>query len=296
MENPGPSSTIGAPAGPDDAVDALAGLVESSRRLLVLTGAGCSTESGIPDYRDADGSWKSRRPMLYRDFVGSAANRRRYWARSMVGWRRIARARPNAAHRALAQLERRGRLHHLITQNVDSLHQRAGSRRVIDLHGRLDRVECLECRMLFQRSAFQAELRRLNATWHAGVDTARITPDGDAELAGADYDAFRLPGCPCCGGDLKPWVVFFGEGVPRGRTRRALELLEEADALLVAGSSLMVWSGYRFVRKAAADGKPVALVNLGATRADADATLKVRGRCGEILPALATRLTSSPPS
>ena len=296
MENSGPSPTLGAPAGPHDALDALAAIVERSRRLLVLTGAGCSTESGIPDYRDADGSWKSRRPMLYRDFVGSAANRRRYWARSMVGWRRIARARPNEAHRALARLERAGRLHHLITQNVDSLHQRAGSRRVLDLHGRLDRVECLECRMLFQRVAFQEELRRLNPTWHAAVDTERITPDGDAELSGADYDAFRLPGCPCCGGDLKPWVVFFGEGVPRGRTRKAFELLEEADALLVAGSSLMVWSGYRFARQAAADGKPVALVNLGATRADAEATLKLRGRCGEILSALAGRLASSPPS
>jgi NAD-dependent SIR2 family protein deacetylase len=228
--------------------------------------------------------------MLYRDFVSSAANRRRYWARSMVGWERIARARPNPAHHALARLETTGRLLHLITQNVDSLHQRSGSRRVLDLHGRLDRVECLACRMLFQRHAFQEELRRLNPTWHAGVDTERITPDGDAELAGADYDAFRLPGCPCCGGDLKPWVVFFGESVPRGRTRRALELLEEADALLVVGSSLMVWSGYRFARKAAADGKPVALVNLGTTRADGEATLKVAGRCAEVLPELLERL------
>lgn len=278
--------------GPDpvDTVDALARLVAGSRRLLVLTGAGCSTESGIPDYRNAEGSWKSRRPMLYREFVGSAANRRRYWARSMVGWRRIAAAEPNAGHRALARLEAEGLLHHLVTQNVDSLHQRAGSRRVLDLHGRLDRVECLECRMLFQRRAFQEELHRLNPGWQAGVGTARVSPDGDAELAGADYDAFRVPGCPCCGADLKPWVVFFGEGVPRGRTRRAFELLEEADALLVAGSSLMVWSGYRFARRAVAGGKPVALVNLGRSRADGEAILKVEGRCGEVLAGLTARL------
>lgn len=275
---------------PLDAVDALAELVAGSRRLLVLTGAGCSTESGIPDYRNADGSWKSRRPMLYKEFVGSAANRRRYWARSMVGWRRIEEAEPNPAHRALARLEERGQVHHVITQNVDSLHQRAGSRRVVDLHGRLDRVECLECRMLFHRRAFQDELQRLNPTWRAGVDTARVTPDGDAELSGADYDAFRLPGCPCCGGDLKPWVVFFGESVPRERTRRAFELLDEADALLVVGSSLMVWSGYRFARRAAGAGKPVALVNLGRTRADQEASLKVEGRCGEVMTGLAERL------
>lgn len=269
---------------------ALAELVAGSRRLLVLTGAGCSTESGIPDYRDADGSWKSRRPMLYQQFVGSAAHRRRYWARSMVGWQRIAGAQPNAAHRALARLEAAGLLHHLITQNVDSLHQRAGSRRVLDLHGRLDRVECLGCRMLFRRHTFQDELQRLNPTWRAGLDTARVTPDGDAELAGADYDAFRLPGCPGCGADLKPWVVFFGESIPRERTRRAFQLLEECDGLLVVGSSLMVWSGYRFARQAAADGKPVALVNLGRTRADGEATLKVEGRCGEVLGALIDRL------
>jgi len=272
------------------ALDALVEVVASSRRLLVLTGAGCSTESGIPDYRDADGGWKARRPMLYRDFVASAANRRRYWARSMVGWLRIARAQPNGAHRALARLEHQGPVHHLVTQNVDSLHQRSGSRRVIDLHGRLDRVECLECRMLFQREAFQNELRRLNPTWQTGVETERITPDGDAELAGADYDAFRVPGCPCCGGDLKPWVVFFGESVPKGRTRRAFEALEEADALLVVGSSLMVWSGYRFARRAAADGKPVAIVNRGRTRADGEATVKVEGACGEVLGGLVDRL------
>jgi len=277
-----------------DALDALAELVKTSRRLLVLTGAGCSTASGIPDYRDADGQWKSRRPMLYRDFVGSATNRRRYWARSMVGWERIERARPNAAHRALARLEHAGWLDHVVTQNVDSLHQRAGSRRVLDLHGRLDRVECLECRMLFRRSDFQDELRRLNPTWSAGVDTARITPDGDAELSGADYDAFRLPGCPCCGGELKPWVVFFGESIPRGRTRRALDLLDAADALLVVGSSLMVWSGYRFARQAAADGKPVALINLGRTRADAEASLKVTGPCGAVLEAVAELLGLDP--
>lgn len=282
-------------------VDRLADLVASSRRLLVLTGAGCSTESGIPDYRNPDGSWKHSRPMLYRDFVGSPEARRRYWTRSMAGWRRVAGAEPNPAHLALARLERAGRVHHLITQNVDGLHERAGSRRVIDLHGRLDRVECLECRIVFSRAAFQEELERLNPEWVPGPADAggtpggreareRARPDGDAELPETDDSSFRVPGCPSCGGDLKPAVVFFGEQIPRPRTARALALAEEADALLVVGSSLMVGSGYRFVRRAARREVPVAVVNLGRTRGDDAAGLKIESRCGEVLPDLALRL------
>jgi NAD-dependent SIR2 family protein deacetylase len=270
----------------------LADLVAGSRRLLVLTGAGCSTESGIPDYRNPDGSWKHSRPMQYRDFVGSREARRRYWARSMAGWRRVAGAEPNPAHLALARLERAGRVHHLITQNVDGLHGRAGSRRVIDLHGRLDRIECLECRIVFSRAAFQEELERLNPAWvpEPAGSGERARPDGDVELAETDYSSFRVPHCPSCAGDLKPAVVFFGERIPRPRTARALALAEEADALLVVGSSLMVGSGYRFVRRASRRGVPVAVVNLGRTRGDDEAGLKIESRCGRVLPELADRL------
>ncbi len=274
------------PDSPD--LDALVGLLASRRRLFVLTGAGCSTESGIPDYRDADGEWKHRQPMQYREFVGSAAARRRYWARSLVGWRRIAGAEPNPAHYALGKLEAAGKVRCLVTQNVDRLHRKAGSRRLIDLHGRLDRVECLGCRTSFRRDAFQRELERLNPGW--GDAEATIAPDGDARLGAVDTVSFKVPDCPRCGGTLKPAVVFFGEKVPRRRVERAFAALEEADAVLVAGSSLMVYSGYRFARAAAERGLPLALVILGRTRAEDEATLKLIGRCGELLPRAVARL------
>ncbi len=269
-------------------LDALVDLLASSRELFVLTGAGCSTESGIPDYRDADGEWKHRQPMQYRQFVGSAAARRRYWARSLVGWRRIAEAEPNAAHHALRRLEAAGKVRCLVTQNVDRLHRKAGSRRLIDLHGRLDRVECLGCRTSFRRADFQLQLERENPGW--GAADAAIAPDGDARLGDVDTAAFAVPDCPRCGGILKPAVVFFGEQVPRRRVARAFAALEQADAVLVAGSSLMVFSGYRFARAAAERGLPLALVNLGRTRADGEATLKLVGRCGELLPQAVARL------
>jgi NAD-dependent SIR2 family protein deacetylase len=276
---------------PDAAAeDALAALVAGARRLLVVTGAGCSTESGIPDYRRPDGSWKHRRPMLYRELLGSRAARRRYWARSFVGWERVAGARPNAGHHALARLEATGRVGDLVTQNVDGLHQQAGSRRVIDLHGRLDRVQCLGCRTGYRRDRFQAELARLNPGWRQRATPRLVRPDGDAELAGADLAAFVLPVCPRCGDDLKPAVVFFGEAIPRATAARAAEVLAAADAVLVAGSSLAVWSGFRFAREAAAAGKPLAIVNLGRTRADELAAVKVEGRCGEVLGRLAARV------
>ena len=245
---------------------ALAGFLAASRRLFVLTGAGCSTASGIPDYRGPDGEWKHRRPTTYQRFVGQEAVRRRYWAGSLVGWRRIDAAAPNAAHHALAALERAGRLHWLVTQNVDGLHQRAGSERVTDLHGRLDKVLCLGCRSRYGRRRFQETLLAWNAPsapaersgpdthdWPAGVDPGeppaaapRARPDGDAAVELAAVEAFRVPPCPLCGGVLKPDVVFFGEAVPPRRVDEAMARLAEADALLVVGSSLMVWSGYRF--------------------------------------------------
>lgn len=259
----------------------LADFIRASRRLAVLTGAGCSTESGIPDYRDANGEWKHKRPVDYRDFVADAAVRRRYWARSLVGWRRFAAAQPNGAHHALAALERAGRVHGLITQNVDGLHQRAGSRKVIDLHGRLDAVDCLGCRAQSSRIEFQVELERRNPGWL--TFDAADAPDGDAQLEGPQFDAFDMPACSACGGILKPGVVFFGEAVPRERTTAAFELIEAADALLVVGSSLMVWSGYRFVRRAAERGIPIAAVNIGKTRGDDLIGLRVAGHCGPIL-------------
>ena len=269
-------------------LDELALLVGSSSRLLVLTGAGCSTESGIPDYRDSNGDWKRRPPVQYQDFVSSEGARQRYWARSMVGWEYVRRAHPNPAHRALAQLEDQGVVHHLITQNVDGLHQNAGSRKVIDLHGTIDRVGCLACGYRVGRIEMQDWLGRLNPTWLEVA--AQSAPDGDADLEGEDFDDFRVPPCPYCAGVLRPCVVFFGENVPRGRVSKAFERLAEADALLVVGSSLMVFSGYRFVREATRSGKPVAIINLGRSRADAEVALKIEAPCGEALTELVRRL------
>lgn len=260
-----------------------------ARRWMVLTGAGVSTDSGIPDYRAADGTWKHRQPMTYQRFVGDEAARRRYWAGSLVGWRRIAAARPNDGHRALARLEATGRVESLVTQNVDSLHRRAGSRRVVDLHGTLDKVICLACRARFPRREFQDELERLNPEVAAG-DLAASRPDGDAGVNERVAESFRVPSCPRCGGVLKPDVVFFGERVPTDRVTTAFAALEAADVLLVVGSSLMVWSGYRFVRRAVELGKPAIAVNLGRTRADAELTLKAEVPCGPVLTKLSEAL------
>jgi len=272
--------------------DALAEFVTAARRLVVLTGAGMSTESGIPDYRGPDGRWRHRRPILYQDFVGSEDTRRRYWGRSVVGWRRVAAGRPNAGHAALAMLEARGRVHHLVTQNVDGLHQRAGSRNVTDLHGRLDTVECLGCGDRIERTAFQARLETMNPGWDHDGDRSR--PDGDVELPEADYGRFAVPACAHCGGILKPSVVFFGENVPKPRVEQAMARLGEGDALLVVGSSLMVFSGYRFVRAARRAARPVAVVNLGRTRADDEVDLKVEAPCGRALEALVERIDEAP--
>jgi NAD-dependent SIR2 family protein deacetylase len=251
--------------------------VDRHRRLFVLTGAGCSTGSGIPDYRDADGQWKRAQPVTLQAFMANEKTRRRYWARSLVGWRRIRRARPNDAHRALARLETMGGVELILTQNVDRLHQAAGSMRVIDLHGRIDLVRCLDCELRSSREELQDELGRLNADWRE-LD-ATEAPDGDADLEGADFSSFVVPSCRRCGGVLKPDVVFFGENVPRDRVEAAARSLEEADAMLILGSSLMVYSGFRFVQRAASAGKPVAAVNLGRTRADGLLSLKAEQAC-----------------
>ncbi len=251
------------------------------RRLFVLTGAGCSTESGIPDYRDADGQWKRSPPIDFRTFMGDPLARRRYWARSMVGWRRFGKAGPNDAHRALARLEAAGCVHRLVTQNVDGLHQAAGSRAVVDLHGRLDQVRCMQCERRQARTVFQQHLAALNPKWVALE--AGDAPDGDADLESDDFGSFRVPECPDCGGILKPDVVFFGEPVPAARVSAVLEALQASDAILVVGSSLMVHSGYRYVRAGAQAGLPVAAVNLGRTRADELLALKVEQPCAQAL-------------
>jgi NAD-dependent SIR2 family protein deacetylase len=248
--------------------------------VMVLTGAGVSTDSGIPAYRDEEGRWKQSAPMQFRDFIGPELQRQRYWARSMVGWQRMARAEPNAAHRALAELERRGRLALLVTQNVDGLHSAAGSQNVIDLHGRLDRVVCLSCKSLSSRSALQTRLVAANESFLGESFVTRA--DGDVELT-VDYSRFQVMPCLECGGMLKPDVVFFGENVPAPRVEAAMQGLREARALVIVGSSLMVFSGFRFARAAARLNVPIAVVNRGKTRADELSALRVDGNVGELL-------------
>jgi len=263
------------------AADVLRDWLAARRRILVLTGAGISTASGIPDYRGPDGAWKRRAPITFQAFMRDPAMRARYWARSFVGWPLMARAQPNAAHRALLTLAAHGRLAGLVTQNVDGLHTRAGQHDVIDLHGRIDRVVCLDCGARDTRAALQQRLADDNPGW-AGLSAA-VAPDGDADLERFDFDQFRAPACSACGGLLKPDVVFFGENVPRERVAAAFAALESADAMLVVGSSLMVYSGYRFARLAHERGLPLALLTRGVTRADAIAGLKLDADCADTL-------------
>ncbi|HEX8172655.1 MAG TPA: NAD-dependent protein deacetylase [Thermoanaerobaculia bacterium] len=269
---------------------ALAAFLRASRRLVVLTGAGCSTESGIPDYRSPGGAWTRHKPIYYASFVRSAEVRRFYWARSFRGWPRFAAARPNDAHRALAELEARGGVHQLITQNVDDLHQEAGSRAVVQLHGRNRVVVCLDCGVESPREEMQERLAAMNDGWLRDApwdrlrgDEADFAPDGDADLAREVVGDFCVPDCYRCGGVLKPAVVFFGESVPQEKVAHAMRRVDEADALLVVGSSLTVWSGFRFAKRAAERRIPIALVNIGPTRADDLATLKIEARCGAVL-------------
>jgi NAD-dependent SIR2 family protein deacetylase len=242
----------------------------AGKSILVLTGAGVSTESGIPDYR---GEGKTERhPMTFDVFMGSVEARKRYWARSYVGWSVIANAKPNASHFVLAQAESLGRVAHVVTQNVDSLHQQAGSKKVTDLHGRLDQVVCMACQVLLPRLQMDQLIEELNFGIRKDLNV-EFTPDGDAEVeATAD---FKIPSCPSCQGVLKPDVVFFGESVPSSRVSSTMAELEKLDALVVAGSSLTVNSGMRFARAASKQGKPIVIVNIGPTRADDIAVAKI---------------------
>ncbi|HET6625816.1 MAG TPA: NAD-dependent protein deacetylase [Nocardioidaceae bacterium] len=264
----------------DAAIDLLAG-----RRVVVLTGAGVSTDSGIPDYRGPNSP--ARRPMTYQDFVSGPDARQRYWARSHVGWSRMRRAAPNPGHQALASLERAGVLELLVTQNVDGLHEAAGSTRMVALHGRIADVICLSCGDRTSRRALHAELSRLNPGFDQAHADAVVRPDGDVELA--DTTGFAVPACPC-GGVLKPDVVFFGENVPKPRVERCFAAVDAGEALLVAGSSLTVLSGFRFVRHAHRRGIPVVIANRGPTRADDLATMKLDVGTSTFLPELSGRV------
>jgi NAD-dependent SIR2 family protein deacetylase len=254
-------------------------------KLFVLTGAGCSTASGIPDYRDRHGEWKLAQPIGYQAFTQNASARRRYWLRSMHGWPRIAGSQPGPAHNALADMESMGRLGALVTQNVDRLHQRAGSRQVIDLHGRLDRVVCLDCGHRFPRASLQHWLRASNRAFR-DLPSDGAAPDGDAVVDVDNLEDFSVPTCPSCTGVVKPDVVFFGEAVPKSRVENAYACLNDSEAVLVVGSSLMVYSGYRFCRRATAENKPIFAINLGRTRADDEIDYKLESDCGTALSAL----------
>jgi NAD-dependent SIR2 family protein deacetylase len=257
------------------------------RKVAVLTGAGVSTDSGIPDYRgprSGRSPVQAPGPMTYQEFVSGAAAQQRYWARAHIGWGRMSQAVPNAAHHALRAYELTGALTGVVTQNVDGLHEAAGQGQLVALHGRIEQVVCLGCRTLTDRAQLHARLSALNPGYAASRTGATIAPDGDAHVE--DTAGFVLAACERCGGPLKPDVVFFGENVPVERVERSYALVGAAEALLVLGSSLQVMSGLRFVRRAAKDGKPVVIVNRGATRGDDLATVKLDAGCAETLPAL----------
>ncbi|MFW5842642.1 MAG: NAD-dependent protein deacetylase [Spirochaetota bacterium] len=260
----------------------------AERRIAVLTGAGISTESGIPDYRGPDGALRKRTPISYHQFLSDPNSRRLYWARSAVGWPRAASAGPNAAHFALARLEETGLITSLITQNVDGLHQQAGSKAVIELHGSLSRVVCLECGHRVSRRSVQHRIEELNPRWENR--RAETAPDGDAEVPRSLTQEFQVPSCSECGGLLKPDVVFFGENVPKATVDRAFAAVDAAEALLIAGTSLTVYSGLRFLDRAARNGIPAVVVNMGEVRGAHLAAMHLEARLGEALPALVDRL------
>jgi NAD-dependent SIR2 family protein deacetylase len=262
------------------AIDALRRWIADHRCVVALTGAGCSTASGIPDYRDEQGEWKRRPPVMFQAFRTEQTTYRRYWARAFAGWPRFLAAQPGTAHHALAAWEGTGSLARVVTQNVDGLHQRAGHRDVIDLHGRLDVVVCLSCRNRTSRASVQAAMANANTHWQPA---ALAAPDGDADIDSASIESFEPPSCEHCGGLLKPDVVFFGENVPNARYEDARDAVAAADAILVVGSSLMVYSGFRFVQQAHDAGLPIAIVNRGRTRGDELAGLKVEGDAGLVL-------------
>ena len=277
-----------------EGLDALTGLVADGR-VLVLSGAGISTESGIPDYRGPSGAAQRRHaPMTYQLFTRDDVARRRYWARSHVGWRLMGRARPNAGHDAVAALEQAGLLVGTITQNVDGLHQAAGAQQVIDLHGRLDRVVCLGCGDVTGRAELDDRLTAANLEWRATITA--VNPDGDVDLPEEQLDGFTVVDCLRCGGVLKPDVVYFGENVPAARVEQAYAWLSHARSVLVLGSSLTVFSGRRFVLRAAKEGIPVAIVNDGPTRGDEHARLKLETPLGATLTSLVYHLGAVRPA
>jgi NAD-dependent SIR2 family protein deacetylase len=269
-------------------IDELVALARG-RRIVALTGAGCSTESGIPDYRGPTAPPRKRPPIQHREFIDRPDMRQRYWARSLLGWPKLAAARPNEAHRALAELADAGPLAGLITQNVDGLHQAAGSRGVVELHGAIARVRCLGCDARTTRAELQERLLAANPTWGHAAPLVPA-PDGDMDLADDAVADFRVEPCEACGAVLMPDVVFFGGSVPRETLDAAWAAFDQAELLLVVGSSLHVFSGYRFVRRAAERGVPVAIVNHGPTRGDPHASLLLDARAGAALPALAASL------
>jgi NAD-dependent SIR2 family protein deacetylase len=282
----GPSERgVGLAGAPADAVREIAGLLGRGG-VVVLSGAGLSTESGIPDYRGPTGLARRAEPMTYQAFTGAAPARQRYWARSHLGWRHIARAAPNLGHQAVAEMQRRGLLSAIITQNVDGLHQAAGAQDVVELHGSLSRVVCLGCGERTPREELDQRLRAANPDWAA--QERQVNPDGDAVLDEGATDRFTVVDCLRCAGALKPDVIFFGENVPPARVADCYAQVSEARALLVLGSSLTVMSGYRFVRHAAKLGVPVAIINQGRTRGDAQATVTLDAPLGSTLTTLTT--------
>lgn len=267
-------------------IDALVSLLRD-RKTAVLTGAGCSTESGIPDYRGPGTRARARRPMQHREFLSSPEGRKRYWARAAIGWKRFATVKPNPAHHAIADLEASGRIDGVITQNVDGLHAAAGSQNVIELHGALSEVRCLECNVRERRDAVQRRIVELNPRFD---HDAAIAPDGDADLPLDTVRDFIVPECTVCGGVLKPNIVFFGENVAKDTVDAAYAMVDRAEALLVVGSSLAVFSGYRFVLRARDQRKPIAIVNMGESRGDAHATVRIDAPAGTVLPPIARAL------
>lgn len=255
------------------AAQALQTFLDKHPRVVVLTGAGISTDSGIPDYRDRHAQWKRKQPVQHHDFINNLKTRQRFWARSLIGWPIMRDALPNTAHYKLAEMEHAGHIPLLITQNVDGLHQQAGHKAVIDLHGRSDRVICMSCAAQFSRDKIHTQMLEQNPKF--SQFQAQAAPDGDADLDDIDFSLFNVSDCSVCNGTLKPDVVFFGDNVPREKVESSLAQLQQADALLVVGSSLMVYSGFRFCKRAHEWGIPISTLTLGKTRADSLLTLKL---------------------
>jgi NAD-dependent SIR2 family protein deacetylase len=274
-------------------IEEVASIIEAHPRLLVITGAGCSEPSGIPTYRDDEAEWQRTAPIQHQDFVRKPESRQRYWARSYAGWPPVRDARPNHAHEKLASLEQHDIVHHLVTQNVDGLHQKAGHQRVTELHGTLSTVICLDCGNLRSRDEMQERLHAANPDLNPSVRA--LAPDGDAEVHESIVANLTIPECERCGGTLKPHVVFYGGSVPKPVVQSIYDRLNEVEAVLAVGTSLMVFSAFRFVRRAAELGKPVALVNRGRTRADELASIKFDGDCEEAMQNLIDRLALEAP-